>query len=312
VAELRQDALTGEWTIIAPERGGGRRDDYEAGAPHPRPVAHDPDCPFCPGNEAHSPDELARLPDRDGWRVRVVANKYPMLGEPGAHEVIVESARHDDVLWAMDDDQLGLVLRAYRDRERCQRAREGVAHAVLYKNHGPEAGTSLMHPHAQLVALPVVPELVARIDARLAAHRAETGRRLLHDLLDDARRDRARIAVETKRFVLFAPHAPAAKHEALIVPTEARAAFADVPDADLPELTRLLGRALRRLRDALDGPSFNLAFRCAPTRGDLHAWVWSLQILPRTSTLAGFQKGTGMRVTTVPPEETAALYRAAT
>jgi UDPglucose--hexose-1-phosphate uridylyltransferase len=309
VAELRQDALTGEWTIVAPERGGGRRDDYEAEPPRPRPVAHDPSCPFCPGNEARSPDELARLPDQDGWRVRVVANKYPMLGEPGAHEVVVESPRHDDVLWAMDDDHLGLVLRAYRDRERAQRAREGVAHVVLYKNHGPEAGTSLMHPHAQLVALPVVPELVARVDARLAAHRATIGRRLLHDLVADALSDGARVAAETERFVLLAPHAPSGKHEAMVVPTEPRPAFADVPDADLSALTSLLGRVLRRLRDGLDQPSYNLAFRSAPTRGALDAWVWWLQILPRTSTLAGFQMGTGMRVTTVPPEETAALYR---
>ena len=32
-----------------------------------------------------------------------------------------------------------------------------IEHVVYFKNHGASAGASLLHPHAQLLALPVVP-----------------------------------------------------------------------------------------------------------------------------------------------------------
>jgi ATP adenylyltransferase/5',5'''-P-1,P-4-tetraphosphate phosphorylase II len=37
-----------------------------------------------------------------------------------------------------------------------------VKYIVIFKNHGEKAGTSLVHPHSQLVATPIPPVLLRR------------------------------------------------------------------------------------------------------------------------------------------------------
>src|SRR5579862_1414023 len=98
--ELRTDEVTGTCVIVAPGRAT-------------RPVVFSPptataataleSCPFCPGHEAMTPPEVARVgvgaPDTPGWQVRVVPNLYPIVGSegglPGAHDVLVLSPARD-------------------------------------------------------------------------------------------------------------------------------------------------------------------------------------------------------------------------
>ncbi|MBN2560337.1 MAG: DUF4931 domain-containing protein [Phycisphaerae bacterium] len=81
---FRQNPLTGEWVIIAPERAK-RPQELSAERPRSRPAEYVKDCPFCPGNERQTTPEVYAVRDdygtvdREGWRVRVVPNKYPAL-----------------------------------------------------------------------------------------------------------------------------------------------------------------------------------------------------------------------------------------
>src|SRR5574337_1474757 len=132
--QLRKDPITSRWVIISTERG--KRPLDFATAPPPRSVGF---CPFCPGNEDKTPPEImayrknGNQPDGSGWSLRVVPNKFPALqieGELeragdgiydkmrglGAHEVIIESPNHNDVLSAMSEERVEDVLWAYRDR----------------------------------------------------------------------------------------------------------------------------------------------------------------------------------------------------
>jgi UDPglucose--hexose-1-phosphate uridylyltransferase len=79
--ELRQDLITREWVVIAHERAR-RPSDFS----HQREAAlvatsDHAFCPFCPGHEAASPDEIASYREEGSghWQVRVVANKFPAL-----------------------------------------------------------------------------------------------------------------------------------------------------------------------------------------------------------------------------------------
>src|SRR5207244_400264 len=157
-------------------------------------LEHDRSCPLCPGNEARTPPAVLVLPDAGAWRVRVVPNMYPLVapaaGRPpepptallaslpavGAHEVIVESPHHSRALAAMAPAEVELVLTAYRERYRALGEQPWARYVVVFKNHGPSAGTSLRHPHSQLVALSIVPELAGRRRPIARTYRARTGR----------------------------------------------------------------------------------------------------------------------------------------
>ncbi|MBI3839973.1 MAG: hypothetical protein HY288_18785 [Planctomycetia bacterium] len=60
----------------------------------------------------------------------------------------------------------------------------------------------------------------------------------------------------------------------------------------------------------LDNPDFNLTIDDVP-RGDENQeyFQWHMRILPRLSTPAGFELGSGMSINTVLPEDAAAFLR---
>src|SRR3954462_7296221 len=115
--ELREDMLTGALVIVAPERAS-RPDTHNDNDAPPAPR----ECPFCEGDEDQTPPEVFRTgsgaPNTPGWRVRVVPNLYPVVGDgvPGAPEVAVFSPNHDRSFARLDDDQAAEVFTVLRDR----------------------------------------------------------------------------------------------------------------------------------------------------------------------------------------------------
>ena len=81
MSELRQDPITGARVFVVPGRSA--RPNEHATVPPATSVSAD--CPFCEGNEDKTPGEIIayRTPgtqrNRQGWRVRVVPNKFPAL-----------------------------------------------------------------------------------------------------------------------------------------------------------------------------------------------------------------------------------------
>ena len=65
------DISSKRWVIISPQR---------INRPHKRGEKFI--CPFCPGNEAMTTEEVMRVgkgePNKPGWEIRVIPNKYPI------------------------------------------------------------------------------------------------------------------------------------------------------------------------------------------------------------------------------------------
>ena len=325
MSELRRNPLTHQWVVIASARSG-RPDEYVAGSPRPRRPARDPECPFCPGNEARTPPTILELPGATGagWAVRVVENAYPALTTPatgpppagtallpvapgaGAHEVIVESPEHDREVADRGRGEVRLMLEAYRSRYRALIDVPGIAFVSVFKNQGRTAGASLEHPHSQVVALPMTPAAVRRRSEIAAAHRERTGRCLMCDVATEELNDGRRIVRDGTGFVTFVPHAPEFPGEMWAVPKAHAASFATLPDGDLDGMAEALIDATRRLRDRLGDPDFNYAIH-SPASDEQTAphHHWYVQISPRTTTLAGVELATGLRINPESPEETA-------
>jgi UDPglucose--hexose-1-phosphate uridylyltransferase len=305
--------------------------------PHDRPAGEprrqqrcDPACPLCPGNEPLTPPEVLRIsePGRRGWSVRVVPNKFPALGPGrdirrrewgplfremdgvGYHEVIVETPRHDEAMPLMSDRQIERILRAYQVRYRELRKDPRIKYVIIFKNHGECAGTSLRHSHSQLVATPVAPMRLRRKYDVAVGHYDDTGRCLYRDLADAETRTGTRVVLRTANFVVFQPFASQVPFETWIVPTRQQASFAQVSPRELTALARVLRTTLHALYETLGNPDFNYVLHTAPTddeNGDYY--LWHLQILPRIGSIAGFELGSGIFITTGLPEETAGIVR---
>ncbi|MFC3495780.1 galactose-1-phosphate uridylyltransferase [Glycomyces rhizosphaerae] len=328
--ELRQDPLTREWVVIAPGRARRPRQVPEPTTAPTRPAVTEPECPFCPGNEDRTPEELWRLTGADGtWDVRVVPNRYPVLSAGpgparrrmdgpfisadafGAHEVVIETPRHDLDLPDLDEAAATNVFAAYRARSRALRAiRPGLV--LPFRNHGQTSGTSLRHPHSQIIAVPVVPPKYRQRFDIARAYYDDRGSRLHTDVTAAEISDGTRVIAASDHVVAFAPFASTAPYEMRVVPREAEASFADVADETLAETARMLRRLLAAVRGLLGDVPYNYLILSAPSGEECTAYFsWHIEVLPRLTVAAGFELGTGMAVNPVPPEQAAARLRRA-
>ncbi len=323
---LRQDPTTRQWVILAPRRS--ERPHTPLSLPRPFQPERESACPFCPGNEEQTPPEIFRDPVGAGWRVRVVPNMYGALVHGGAptrtgptmfrempgvgdHEVVVESPRHDDRFDAMAQEEVARVIRVWRERYRDLIARPYVRAVVVFKNFGAFAGTSLAHPHSQVVATPVfLPRLLRRLDVA-TRYFDDTGVCVYDDLIEAEREAGTRIVDECGRFVAFSPFAAGSPFETWIAPSFHQGSFGELADEDVDDLACILVHVLAAIRAACGDPDYNLVMYSAPINGHEVMFHWHIKIIPKLSTPAGFEIGSAMSINTVPPEDAAAALRSA-
>jgi len=329
MSEMRFNPITRDWVILAPGRSNKPNDFRAATKPRAARPQVRPDCPFCVGNEGPQP-EVARLSAPDGsWLTRVLPNKFPALSPTedlcrfthgtfrsiaaaGMHEVVVEHPRHDLTLAGMEPAHLAGILWLYRERYRALRADPVIESIVIFKNHGERAGTSLEHPHSQIVAAPIVSSTVrTRLEEATRFHE-ESGECLFCRVLADELEARERLLEVEPGFVAFVPYAALSPFHIWIFPRRHASSFDTISDAEIPELATVLSRVLRRLSTSLDDPDFNFTIRSVPvSEGENQSYHWYLAIVPRTNQMAGFELGSGIFINSVRPEDAAAVLRAA-
>jgi UDPglucose--hexose-1-phosphate uridylyltransferase len=328
VSELRKDPVTGRWVIISTERRK-RPSDFRLESVH---IAPDPACPFCEGHEQLAPHELLAHrrnggpPNGPGWELRVVPNQFPVLrvegdldrqGEGlfdrmngiGAHEVIIETPRHDLTLATMSDAAIEQVLWAFQERVRDLKQDRRFRYIIVFKNHGAAAGASLDHSHSQLIALPIVPREVRDEIDGAKAHFASKERCVFCDILRQETRDGKRLIVETGDMVAIAPYAPRFPFETWLLPRRHHAHFEDAHRHEIASLARLLGEILRRMNRMLCDPPYNLLIHSAPIGENGDYYHWHVEIIPKLTKIAGFEWATGFYVNPTAPEEAAQVLR---
>ena len=329
MSEIRQDPTTKEWVIIATERAR-RPCDFAAVEARPELPDFVPSCPFCPGNEKMNvPETLSHRDEKTGkWRVRAFVNKFPALSPGGAtdrrvedgfflgmdgvgiHEVIVETPLHNRVPALMTQTELMDVLLAYQERHNALSRLPFVKLIIIFKNHGPSAGTSLSHPHSQLIATPVVPRHIRAQHEVAMNYYDDTGQCLYSDLREKELELGERVIMETEKFVAIHPFASHQPFETWLLPRVHQASFSGASTEELEELAGMLRVILLKLYRGLNNPDFNYVIDSALTGGESSDYyLWHLRIIPRLSERAGFEIGSGIQINTALPEETAQFMR---
>ncbi|MEA2241531.1 MAG: UDPglucose--hexose-phosphate uridylyltransferase [Solirubrobacteraceae bacterium] len=323
VSEIRVDPLSGLRAIVASDRAA--RPGEELAVTPAAPIDPEQD-PFAEGHEDRTPPELYAVrpgggaPDGPGWTVRVVPNAFPAMSDDGPvpqrdavpdlftalpprghHEVIVNGPQPVGSLAELSVEQLAAAMEVWRERMRAH----APAYPHLMVSEGAEAGASLPHTHAQLLALDFVPAAVARERERFGAYAVRTmGGNLLEDLAQEEVRRRERIVAIDDEAVLMCPYASRLPFALMLAPRRRRERFED----DGPTGAALLHDGLSRLRRRFGAsPPLNLWVRTAPR--DAERFCWRIDIVPRLTPLGGLELGTGVYLNVVAPEQAAADLR---
>jgi UDPglucose--hexose-1-phosphate uridylyltransferase len=327
--ELRKDPVVGRWVIMATERSKrpsdfSKRREPRNGGP----------CVFCYGMEDQTPPEVLVYrndggePNRPGWRVRVVPNKFPalriegplgkrgaglydLMNGIGAHEVVIETPDHDRGMADLEQYQIEEVLWAYRARVLDLSKDDRFRYVIIFKNHGADAGASLEHPHSQMIALPILPLSVQQELRGTSGYFTLKERCIYCDIVAQESEDRRRLVFENEGFIVTSPFAARFPYELLIIPKNHGSHFEHGEAGQYRELAAALKITLSALKNTLNDPPFNYIIHSAPLREERSKhYHWHVEITPALTKVAGFEVGTGFYINPVPPEAAADQLRA--
>lgn len=317
---MRLNQLTGRWVTIVAERAL-RPSDF---APREQiEVESDRACPFCPGHEESTPPALETIGEGGDWTLRVVPNLYPafegddgfavrhvgpvhvMAEGSGIHEVFVYSPDHGASLDRLDDAGAGRFMLALKHRFAEHANIANIRYTQAIVNHGREAGASIAHPHGQLLGLPFVPGEV--LDEERAFSRFAGGC-LLCTTVEAELSTGERVVFANDDVAVICPYWSGSPYELLIVPRRHELHLQDADDDSLEAVGRALRDATAFLNEALGDVAYNVGFHTAPHAhtGEYH---WHIHVWPNLVTQAGFERGTGVLINIMPPEQAAETLR---
>lgn len=313
--QLRQNIITGEWVVIAPERAK-RPTDFVT----KRPVRTDDaaSCPFCQSR----PNGHDRGNETE--HVYVIPNKYPAFVEDasqcsprsfktengfyttkpstGGHDVLVIKD-HATSLTGFSEAIWTDLFSVTRARVEHFYRSKNVLHAMPIYNHRAEAGASIAHPHAQLFAANVVPNQIARELAQTEEYFSDNGSCAFCDLIVHETREKVRLLYESETFIAFTCYAARFPFETWILPKSHAAKFEDVSAQEIGELAHTMRTTVGLLDAALDDPPLNYFIHTLPsTIEDARHYHWHLEIAPRLTNYGGYELGSGMVIDVMSPE----------
>lgn len=221
----------------------------------------------------------------------------------GYQEVIAETPDPLKQLWDFDVQELATLISVYQERIRAFNEDLKIQSIVIFKNHGKEAGASLVHSHTQVIATSVP---LTREKKSSASQGSEKS--CLSCLSIDEERGSKRVIGENEHFFVFCPRAPRYAMEAWVTAKNHEKEFLAFSEDELRDLATLLSTLLRPLRTLSASYCFFITYR-AHSSTQSH---FQLELLPRLHVWGGFELASGDYIIGISPEKAAQFYRGQT
>ncbi len=331
MSEFRQNPINKHWVLIAPNRSK-RPEQYKTYSVMHGVPEIDPACVFCPGNE-HLNREVYRFPDSKDWEIRIIPNKFASLEHvavyrhkdfyvshsgDGDHQVII-TRKHNEPVALQSASVVELSIKTFvRQIEELSKHQE-LAYVQIFHNHGRDAGASVIHPHYQLLATPMVPQ---HIHAEILGcyHYYQNNKSCIYcDIIKEELTVKDRVVYESEHFVVMSAYASRIPFETWILPKKHGARFEEMSPEEITHLAFVLKVTLGQLYTKLSDPPLNFYIHNMPLKRtgeqqghsahEEKSYHWHLTIFPRITIWAGFEFATGIPVNPMPPEETAKFLR---
>jgi len=322
MSEFRQNPITKNWVLIAPARGK-RPDQYKTySVMHGVPEV-DKTCVFCPGNEVNSL-EVLRVP-KDEWQVRIIPNKFAALEHTaayrhkefyvshsgdGEHEVII-TRKHNEPVALQSITTVELTIKTFIERIESLSKDPSLAYVQIFHNHGRDAGASILHPHYQLLATPIVPPHI-HSEIMGCYHYYQNNKACIYcDIIKEELSVKHRVVHESEHFVVISAYASRCPFETWVLPKRHGARFEEMTADEIRHLSFVLKVTLGQLYTKLSDPPLNFYVHNMPIKRKNHlshsaheekSFHWHLTIFPRITIWAGFEFATGIPINPIPPE----------
>jgi len=333
MVEIRKDYFTDRISIVTADRG--------ARPPLKSFADHGSKCPFCPGNEEMTPpadlvlvkmgETLVKQTDAEGdpvrdWVIRVFPEKFPIVtpnappsygeyphySEPsvGYHYILVATPKHDQHFSKIDTDQWTNILAIVQDKTRWLYAQRGVGYVAVFIDHGRAAGSTVEHPHLELVTIPRLPPSVESEAVTVQNSLNELGVCPMCQVVASETGGPRQI-LSTEFFVAFAPWASARSYEYWVFPKRHQTSMLKLSQKELMDLALIIRSTLGGMTKVLGDCAFNLVAHTSSEKKTTKQIHWHLEVYPRVSSWTGLELGSGVYVNDVSPEAAAEQLGAA-
>ena len=320
--QLRQDVVTGSWVVIAPERAK-RPSDFSSYTP---PATNKPS-PFLVGGDAWK----NRLKEADTASTFTIQNRFPAFvcdasqcetrsyfpegdlfrAKPatGDHEVIVVKDPRQDIYHFTEAIWNDLIA-SFQMRMLAMSRHEEIVHVLPIYNHGTESGASILHPHAQILGTPIIPNHIQHELNGSETYFSNNGTNVFEDLIEHEIKAGVRVVASNADYLAVTAYAARFPFEVWIIPTAPGAHFHRLTTPKRRSLARITRDVMGRLDRTLRGPSLNFWIHTAPTTYDeVRHYRWHLEIAPRVVGYGGFELGADTVIDVMSPEVAAEHLR---
>ncbi len=312
-SELRLDLISKDWVVIA--TGRSRRPEAFKNESRSKVKVDKKSCPFCKAFENEKKDTLV-LPNKypaflshPDFDEKIEGNLYKTMNAVGFCELVV-TKDHEKTLALLPLKKVEEVISAYQQRYLALMDKKFVNYISIFHNHGLEAGASQPHPHSQIITTPLIDVDLQRALSTSEKYFKKDKKCIYCEMNEWEKKIKKRIVFENRDFICLCPFASKSAFEVIISPKNHLSNFERINEKEKSGLAEAFQQVLKKLYKALNNPSYNFYLHTAPCDGkDYSYYHWHWTILPKTDTLAGFEIGTRMEISTIEPEKAAKYLR---
>jgi UDPglucose--hexose-1-phosphate uridylyltransferase len=291
----RYNPLMGEWVLVSPHRTKRPWQGRVEPAVAPAPMAYDPKCYLCPGNQragnAKNPtyettfvfdnDFAAVLPDipleaMDEKGLLVAA------GEQGRCRVVCHSPRHDCSLPLLTRQEILAVIDTWASQYQELGSYGEINHVLIFENRGELMGATSPHPHSQIWANQSLPNIAAAETACQKKYFDEKKSCLLCDYVKLELTMQARMITQNDSFAAVTPFWAVWPFEVLVIPKDHYSDIGGLPKKVKMDFADILSRLTIRFDNLFAAPfPYSMGIHQRPTDGNGHGeWHFHVHFLP--------------------------------
>lgn len=268
------------------------------------------DCPFCRKNEAYCEKYTYKIEDKNGWLVKSVYNKFPIINQQsdyiyGRHEVMVDTYRHSGSFYDMSILEYKNLFRMYKNRYIDFINDNKIEYISIFKNFKREAGASLDHPHSQIISLSFIPPEIKKEIIIAQKYYEENNKCLYKKLIEDEIKLDERVVHNSDMFLIIIPYATKYTGEIRII-FKQKIDFHEIDESHIKELAIIFKKLFKSINDENGCISFNLYIHGYPNNIKCKEYFNThIHIIPRKYNVGGFELSTGAYVSSIKPENLA-------